>query len=71
MLSIRAANRNDIGLLKALICELAEYERERDRVVITEADLARDGFGPQSKFRGQRYRYEKRKQQEERHADHC
>jgi hypothetical protein len=54
MLSIRAANRNDIGLLKALICELAEYERERDRVVITEADLARDGFGPQSKFRDMR-----------------
>jgi GNAT superfamily N-acetyltransferase len=51
MLSIRAANRNDVALLKALICELAEYEQERDRVVITEADLARDGFGPQSKFR--------------------
>jgi GNAT superfamily N-acetyltransferase len=51
MLSIRAANRNDVALLKALICELAEYERERDRVVITEADLARDGFGPQPKFR--------------------
>jgi len=51
MLSIRDANRNDVALLKTLICELAEYERERDRVVITEADLARDGFGPQPKFR--------------------
>ena len=51
MLSIRAANRNDVALLKELICELAEYERERERVVITEADLARDGFGPQPKFR--------------------
>jgi GNAT superfamily N-acetyltransferase len=51
MLSIRAANKNDVALLKALIYELAEYERERDLVVITEADLARDGFGPQPKFR--------------------
>ena len=51
MLTIRAANKNDVALLKTLICELAEFERERDRVVITEADLARDGFGPQPKFR--------------------
>jgi GNAT superfamily N-acetyltransferase len=51
MLSIRAATVNDAALLKALICELAEYERERDQVVITEADLVRDGFGPQPKFR--------------------
>jgi len=51
MLSIRAATVNDVALLKALIFELAEYERERDQVVITEADLVRDGFGPQSKFR--------------------
>ena len=29
MLSIRAANVNDVALLKALICELAEYERAR------------------------------------------
>jgi GNAT superfamily N-acetyltransferase len=51
MLSIRAANVNDASLLRALICELAEYERERNHVVITEADLVRDGFGPQPKFR--------------------
>jgi GNAT superfamily N-acetyltransferase len=51
MLSIRAAIVNDASLLKSLICELAEYERERDRVVTTEADLVRDGFGPQPKFR--------------------
>jgi GNAT superfamily N-acetyltransferase len=42
---------NDASLLKALICELAEYERELDQVVITEADLMRDGFGPEPKFR--------------------
>jgi GNAT superfamily N-acetyltransferase len=51
MLSIRAATVNDVALVKALIFELAECERERDQVVITEADLARDGFGPQPKFR--------------------
>ena len=51
MLSIRAATVNDVALLKALICELAEYERERDLVVITETDLMRDGFGAQPKFR--------------------
>jgi GNAT superfamily N-acetyltransferase len=51
MLSIRPATVNDVSLLKALIYELAEYERERDLVVITEADLVRDGFGPQPKFR--------------------
>src|ERR1700680_2748485 len=51
MLSIRPATVNDVSLLKNLICELAEYERERDQVVITEAHLVRDGFGPQPKFR--------------------
>jgi len=51
MLSIRAATVNDVALLKALIFELAEYEQERDQVMITEADLVRDGFGPQPKFR--------------------
>jgi GNAT superfamily N-acetyltransferase len=51
MLSIRAANVNDAPLLKALICELAEYEREQSCLVITEADLVRDGFGPDPKFR--------------------
>jgi GNAT superfamily N-acetyltransferase len=51
MLSIRPATVNDATLLKTLIRELAEYEREPDAVVITEADLLRDGFGPQPRFR--------------------
>jgi GNAT superfamily N-acetyltransferase len=51
MLSIRAATVNDVALLKDFIYELAEYEREQGQVVITEADLVRDGFGPQPKFR--------------------
>jgi GNAT superfamily N-acetyltransferase len=51
MLSIRAATVNDVALLRALIYELAEYERETQLVMIREADLVRDGFGPQPKFR--------------------
>jgi hypothetical protein len=51
MLSIRPATINDVTLLRTLICELADYEHELDMVVITEADLVRDGFGPQPKFR--------------------
>ncbi len=51
MLSIRSATVNDATLLAVLIRELAEYERELDAVVITEADLVRDGFGPQPRFR--------------------
>ena len=51
MLSIRPAAITDVPLLRSLICELAEFERELEAVTITEADLARDGFGPQPKFR--------------------
>jgi len=51
MLSIRLATINDAALLRTLIRELAEYENELDKVLTTEADLARDGFGPQPKFR--------------------
>ena len=34
-----------------MIRELADFERELDRCVIKEADLARDGFGLNPKFR--------------------
>jgi GNAT superfamily N-acetyltransferase len=51
MLSIRAATIDDVTLVRKLICELAEYENELHQVQITEADLARDGFSPQPKFR--------------------
>lgn len=51
MLLIRPATVNDVPLLRTMIRELAEYERELDMVEITEADLARDGFGANPKFR--------------------
>jgi GNAT superfamily N-acetyltransferase len=51
MLSIRPATVNDAGLLVRMIHELAEYERELDQVTVTEADLVRDGFGREAKFR--------------------
>jgi GNAT superfamily N-acetyltransferase len=51
MLAIRPATVNDANLLAVLIRELAEYERELDAVLISEADLLRDGFGPQPRFR--------------------
>ena len=51
MLSIRPATVNDSGLLHAMIREFAEFERKLDLVVMTEADLIRDGFGAQPTFR--------------------
>ena len=37
--------------MRAMICELAAFERELDSVTIREEDLARDGFGANPKFR--------------------
>jgi GNAT superfamily N-acetyltransferase len=51
MLLIRPATVNDVTLLRTLIRELAEFERELHLCVIEEADLAQDGFGPNPKFR--------------------
>jgi GNAT superfamily N-acetyltransferase len=51
MLSTRAATIADVPLLRRLIQELAEYERESEAVLITEDELRRDGFGPGPKFR--------------------
>jgi GNAT superfamily N-acetyltransferase len=50
MLSIRPAKIGDVALLRSLIRELAEFERELEFCVITETDLARDGFGVNPKF---------------------
>ena len=51
MLTIRPATAKDATLLRELIYELAEFERERHLATITEADLLRDGFGAEAKFR--------------------
>ena len=51
MLLIRPARPEDAALLLSLIYELAEYEHETHNVIATEADLLRDGFGPDPKFR--------------------
>ena len=51
MLHIRPANINDTALLRTMIRELAEYERELEWVTICEEDLARDGFGENPRFR--------------------
>lgn len=51
MLSTRATTIADVLLLRRLIQELAEYERESQAVLIPEEELSRDGFGPDRKFR--------------------
>jgi GNAT superfamily N-acetyltransferase len=50
MLTIRPATPTDVPIILRFIRELALYEREPDAVVATEADLLRDGFGPQPRF---------------------
>ena len=44
--TIRTAKPDDVPQILAFIRALAEYEREPDAAVATEADLLRDGFGP-------------------------
>ena len=51
MLTIRPATPTDVPLILEFICGLAEYEREPEAAVATAADLLRDGFGPEPKFR--------------------
>jgi GNAT superfamily N-acetyltransferase len=51
MIHLRPASPDDATLLLAFIRELAEYERAPDAVTAVEADLLRDGFGPEPRFR--------------------
>ena len=51
MLTIRPVTAGDVPLILEFIRELAEYEREPQAAVATQADLLRDGFGPEPKFR--------------------
>lgn len=50
MQTIRPATVADIPLILTFIRELALYEREPDAVKATEADILRDGFGPNPYF---------------------
>lgn len=49
-MNIRKGNPEDMGAVLKLIQELAHFENEPDAVVITVADLVRDGFGPNPLF---------------------
>ena len=51
MLTIRPATPADVPLILEFIRELAEYERDPQAAVATQAGLLRDGFGPEPKFR--------------------
>lgn len=51
MIALRPAQPGDVPVILRFIRELAEYEREPDAVLATEADLLRDGFGPEPRFR--------------------
>jgi GNAT superfamily N-acetyltransferase len=51
MLFIRPATVDDVTLLRTMIRELAEFERELESCVIEATDLARDGFGANPRFR--------------------
>ena len=49
-LNLRPATPTDVPQILAFIRDLAAYEREPDAVHATEADLLRDGFGPEKRF---------------------
>jgi len=51
MLSIRPATINDAAVLSKMIHELAEFERLAHEASVSEEIIARDGFGPNQKFR--------------------
>lgn len=51
MLSIRPATPQDARVILDLIHDLAEYERAPEQAIATEADILRDGFGPNPVFR--------------------
>jgi GNAT superfamily N-acetyltransferase len=51
MLSIRPATVKDASLLASMILELAQYEKLDHEAAVDAESIARDGFGPNPKFR--------------------
>jgi GNAT superfamily N-acetyltransferase len=51
MLTIHPTTRAEVSTVLSLIRALGSYEKKPHKVVATEADLLRDLFGPQPKFR--------------------
>lgn len=49
-LNIRQGMAHDVPEIKALIHELAEFEKAPQEVAVTEADLLKDGFGDKPLF---------------------
>jgi GNAT superfamily N-acetyltransferase len=49
-MNIRKGNQDDMQAVLGLIQELADFEKEPDAVLITVADLVRDGFGTNPLF---------------------
>lgn len=50
-LALREATRDDVPAIRQLIRDLAEYEKEPQSAVVSEADLLRDGFGERPLFK--------------------
>jgi GNAT superfamily N-acetyltransferase len=48
--TVRPAVPDDVGTILRFVRELAAFERQPDAVKATEADLLRDGFGPERRF---------------------
>jgi len=49
-ITIRQAEKSDMSAVLGLIQELADYEKAPNEVLVTVADLERDGFGAQPRF---------------------
>lgn len=50
MLRLRPATAADAALIVRFIHDLADYEREPEAAILTEADILRDGFSDMPKF---------------------
>ena len=51
MVTIRTAAVGDAVLIRKMVSELADFEREANQVRTTEADISRDGFQASPQFR--------------------